>query len=91
MRPPDKTYLLQLAQLVPSISNVETYANIVRDKYDTRTLIVTAREILEEAGSGRRCRPPPCSIRRSSGFLIFGAGRICRGFSGIDEMIVRDF
>ncbi|MBQ9083083.1 MAG: replicative DNA helicase, partial [Clostridia bacterium] len=28
----DKTYLLQLANLVPSIANVETYANIVREK-----------------------------------------------------------
>ena len=43
-----KTYLLQLAQIVPSISNVETYAGIVRDKYDIRTLITAARDILEE-------------------------------------------
>ena len=47
-----KTYLLQLAQLVPSITNVETYARIVRDRYDVRTLIVTAREIVEEASEG---------------------------------------
>ena len=47
-----KTYLLQLAQLVPSIKNVDTYARIVRDKYDVRTLILTAREIVEEASSG---------------------------------------
>ena len=47
-----KTYLLQLAQIVPSVSNVETYAGIVRDKYDIRTLITTARDILEEASEG---------------------------------------
>lgn len=47
-----KTYLMQLAQLVPSISNVETYAKIVRDKYDVRSLILTAREILEDAATG---------------------------------------
>ncbi|MBE6831530.1 MAG: replicative DNA helicase, partial [Ruminococcaceae bacterium] len=47
-----KTYLLQLAQLVPSISNVESYARIVRDKYDVRTLITTSRDIIEEASSG---------------------------------------
>ena len=29
-----KVYLMQLAELVPSISNVEAYAKIVRDKYD---------------------------------------------------------
>lgn len=47
-----KTYLMQLAQIVPSISNVETYAKIVRDKYDIRSLIVTARQILEDAADG---------------------------------------
>ena len=40
-----KTYLIQLAQIVPSISNVESYAKIVRDKYDVRTLILTARAV----------------------------------------------
>ncbi|MCH4239924.1 MAG: replicative DNA helicase [Oscillospiraceae bacterium] len=47
-----KSYLLELAQIVPSISNVETYAKIVRDKYDIRMLIVTSRHILEEASEG---------------------------------------
>ena len=42
-----KMYLMQLAQLVPSISNVESYAQIVRDKYDVRTLITAARDILD--------------------------------------------
>lgn len=44
-----KTYLLQLAQIVPSISNVESYARIVKNKYDVRTLIITARDIIEDA------------------------------------------
>ena len=35
-----KAYLVQLAQLVPSISNVETYAKIVRDKYDIRLSLI---------------------------------------------------
>lgn len=45
----DKNYLLQLAQTVPSISNVESYCKIVRDKYDKRMLINAARTILDEA------------------------------------------
>lgn len=48
----DKTYLLQLANLVPSIANVETYANIVREKYNVRSLITTARDIVELASAG---------------------------------------
>lgn len=47
-----KVYLTQLAQIVPSISNVDVYANIVRDKYDVRTLMQTARGILDDASSG---------------------------------------
>lgn len=47
-----KVYLMQLANLVPSISNVGIYANIVRDKYDIRTLMQTARSILDDASGG---------------------------------------
>jgi len=47
-----KVYLMQLAQLVPSISNVEEYCKIVRDKYDVRMLIQAARSILSDATDG---------------------------------------
>lgn len=47
-----KVYLMQLAQLVPSISNVEEYCAIVRDKYDVRMLIQAARGILDDAAEG---------------------------------------
>ncbi len=44
-----KAYLLKLAQIVPSISNIENYARIVREKYDIRRLITASREIIGEA------------------------------------------
>lgn len=44
-----KTYLMQLADIVPSISRVGDYARIVRDKYLVRSLIVSSREIIEDA------------------------------------------
>lgn len=47
-----RVYLVQLAQLVPSVSNVETYARIVRDKYEIRTLMQAVRGILEDASAG---------------------------------------
>lgn len=47
-----KVYLVQLAQIVPSIANVEIYCNIVRDKYDVRTLMQAARSILDDANEG---------------------------------------
>ncbi len=44
-----KSYLLKLAQIVPSISNIVNYARIVREKYDVRCLIHAAREIMDDA------------------------------------------
>lgn len=44
-----KAYLLKLAQMVPSISNVGNYARIIREKADVRRLIQAAREIAEDA------------------------------------------
>lgn len=47
-----KVYLTQLAQLVPSLSNVAVYAKIVRDRYDVRTLMQAARSIIDDASEG---------------------------------------
>lgn len=85
-----KTYLLQLAQLVPSISNVETYAHIVRDKYDVRTLITTARDIIEEATSGAA---DATTLLDSAEQRIFDIrrGKNMQGLQKIDEIIVETF
>lgn len=85
-----KTYLLQLAQLVPSISNVETYAKIVRDKYDIRTLISTAREIVEEASDGT---VDAASLLDSAEQRIFDIrrGKNMQGLQRLNEVIVETF
>ncbi len=85
-----KTYLLQLAQLVPSISNVESYANIVRDKYDIRTLITTARDIVEEASTGAA---DASTLLDSAEQRIFDIrrGKNMQGLQRIDEIIVQTF
>lgn len=44
-----KQYLFQLAQSVPSTSNVESYAKIVREKYYIRMLINASKEIMDSA------------------------------------------
>lgn len=44
-----KAYLFKMAQMVPSISNIGNYARIIRGKYDARSLMKAAREIMEEA------------------------------------------
>ena len=48
-----KSYLMQLAELTPSILHVEAYAKTVKEKYLVRTLIVTSREIIEEGTDGQ--------------------------------------
>ncbi len=85
-----KTYLLQLAQLVPSISNVESYAHIVRDKYDVRTLIITARDIVEEASQGTT---EAATLLDSAEQRIFDIrrGKNMQGLQRIDEIIVQAF
>ena len=44
-----KAYLAQLAQLVPSVRNLEAYAGILQEKYHLRSLITTSRDIIEQA------------------------------------------
>lgn len=44
-----KTYLMQLADIVPSISRVAEYAQIVRDKFLVRSLIIASREIIDDS------------------------------------------
>lgn len=44
-----KIYLTNLAQIVPSSTNVEAYAKIVREKYYVRRLITASRDIIDMA------------------------------------------
>lgn len=47
-----KTYLMKIADAVPSTKNVESYIKIIIDKFYLRTLMVTAREILDATSNG---------------------------------------
>ena len=47
-----KSYLTQLAQLVPSSANIVNYAEIVREKYYVRSLITASRNIIKDAETG---------------------------------------
>lgn len=44
-----KNYLFQIADIVPSTSNVEAYCKIIKDKYYVRTLITVSHEIIDFA------------------------------------------
>ncbi len=44
-----KTYLFQLAQIVPATANVEAYCKIIKDKFYIRTLVNVSNEIIDLA------------------------------------------
>ncbi len=44
-----KTYLFQLADIVPSTSNVEAYCKIIKDKFYIRTLVNVSNDIIDLA------------------------------------------
>lgn len=44
-----RNYLAQLAQSVPSVANVESYAKIIKEKHNMRTLMEAATEMLKNA------------------------------------------
>lgn len=48
-----KIYLAQLAQVVPTTSNVASYARIVQEKYYLRSLITASREIVDSASDSQ--------------------------------------
>ncbi len=85
-----KSYLLQLAQIVPSISNVESYAYIVRDKHNVRTLIIAAREIIEDASEEEL---GASELLDSAEQRIFDIrrGKNVQGLQKINEVIIQTF
>lgn len=85
-----KVYLMQLAQFVPSISRADTYAKIVRDRYDVRTLMVTARQILDDAAeSGGEAS----LLLDSAEQRIFDIrqGKNMQGLQPLNEVIIETF
>ena len=49
-----KQYLMQLTDAVPSVSNLQAYCKIVKDKYYIRTLVATANKIIAEAQDSKK-------------------------------------
>lgn len=48
-----KVYLSQLVQIVPSTGNAAAYAKIVQEKYLVRSLMLAAREIIDNSRGGQ--------------------------------------
>ena len=48
-----KTYFIELANVTPFTTNAKDYARIIKENYETRSLIIAAKSIIEEASEGR--------------------------------------
>ena len=85
-----KTYLMQLAESCPSISNIAIYAQYVRDKYDVRMLISASRDIIEEAADGEM---EPSLLIDSAEQKIFDIrrGKSVQGLQRLDEVLIQTF
>ena len=85
-----KVYLTQLAQIVPSLSNVEVYAKIVRDKYNVRTLMQAARSILTDATEGGEEASMLLDAAEQRIYDI-RRGQSSRGLAKVDELLMQTF
>ncbi len=85
-----KSYLLQLAQLVPSVSNVEFYAVIVRDKYNLRVLVDAAKEIIRNASENESEAGEILNFAEQKIFDI-RRGKETRGLQRINEIVLQTF
>lgn len=84
-----KAYLMKMADSVPSTKNVEAYVKIIVDKYYLRTLMLTAREILDEAGSGTE---PPDTLLDMAEQKIYDIrrGKNTGGPAKVSDIIVSE-
>lgn len=85
-----KAYLLQLAQIVPTVSNVEFYAKIVRDKYNVRKLVNAAREIINDASGGDVDSSELINFAEQKIFDI-RRGKETRGLQRVNEIVIQAF
>lgn len=85
-----KTYLYDLVNNCPSISNAEAYAKVITDKYNIRRLITASREIIDDASAGDE---EPAVLIDSAEQKIFDIrkGNEKSGLERINSVILQTF
>lgn len=85
-----KTYLYDLANNCPSISNAEEYARVVAEKYQLRRLILASRQSIDEAIEGAE---NPSVLLDSAEQKLFDIrnGAQTSGLERIDSVILQTF
>lgn len=86
-----KSYLVQLAEIVPSISRIEYYCEIVKEKYLLRNLILSSREIIEDAVSSDNDDAMSVIESAEQKILDIRDDKSVSGLERIDTVIYRTF
>ena len=84
-----KTYLMKIADAVPSTKNVESYIKIIIDKFYLRTLMLTAREILEKTSDGTESPDHLLNLAEQKIYDI-RRGKNVSGPSKVSDIIMSD-
>ena len=84
-----KEYLMQLAQLVPSVENVKAYADTVMEKYYIRCLIKAGRETVAEATEGAEAASVLLDAAEQRIFVI-RQGRDTSGLVSLKEVLAQE-
>lgn len=84
-----KTYLMKIADAVPSTKNVESYIKIIIDKFYLRTLMETARDILDATNNES---DSPDSILDLAEQKIYNirSGRAVTGPARVSDIVMSD-
>ena len=85
-----KIYLTQLAQIVPSTANVESYAKIVQEKSYIRSLILASQKVIDLSRDGSTDARTLLDMAEQSIFDI-RQGRDASGLTRIDEIILQTY
>ncbi|MDO4731566.1 MAG: replicative DNA helicase [Clostridia bacterium] len=85
-----KSYILDVLNSVPAISNVEAYADIVKEKYDLRRLIIAAKDILDEVSNSADSAEMLLNSAEQKIFNI-RQGKDVDGLVHINEALVETF
>ncbi len=86
-----KSYLVQLAENVPSLSRLEYYCDILNKNYLLRKLIISSREIIEDAVSSSSADAMSIIESAEQRILDIRDDKSVDGLERIDTVIYRTF
>ncbi|MGN0674317.1 MAG: replicative DNA helicase [Oscillospiraceae bacterium] len=85
-----KEYLASIMESVPTTKNIESYCKIVEEKYYIRSLITTARDIIEASSAGQESASQLLDYAEQKIYDI-RRGKATDGMMKIDEVVLEAY